>query len=244
MPRSAMRYARNKRKRRVRFFKRGLANRTATVLARRTGSTSAISEAFNGVAGHRGALLGRELRTNLIYADTFQMTNASGAASIQHFAVNGLYDPDTTGTGHQPRGFDQLMALYDHYEVLGCKVTVQCALAEAAAQAQCVGILIYDGTGASTTVIDQVENRRAKTMLITPGQTGTISVSVNPHKFLGRPNGQSSMIGTNSGNPSDLVYARVFGLCPDGASTNTVNALITLEYRVRFIEPKQPTASL
>jgi hypothetical protein len=38
---------------------------------------------------------------------------------MQVFRVNGLYDPDQTGTGAQPVYFDQWMALYNRYRVLG-----------------------------------------------------------------------------------------------------------------------------
>lgn len=40
------------------------------------------------------------------------------------FMSNGLYDPDVTGVGNQPRGFDQIMAAYGKYTVLGSKIKV------------------------------------------------------------------------------------------------------------------------
>lgn len=52
---------------------------------------------------------------------------AGGAMQVYQFSANGLYDPNITGTGHQPMFFDQLGALYDHYVVKASryKVTVQ-----------------------------------------------------------------------------------------------------------------------
>ena len=46
---------------------------------------------------------------------------AVGIPASYVFSANGLYDPNITGIGHQPRGFDQLMALYDHYVVIGVR---------------------------------------------------------------------------------------------------------------------------
>lgn len=40
------------------------------------------------------------------------------------FRINSLFDPDFSGVGHQPRGFDQLAGLYYNYIVHGCKITV------------------------------------------------------------------------------------------------------------------------
>ena len=40
------------------------------------------------------------------------------------FRGNSLVDPDYTGTGHQPRGFDQWAAFYNDYKVLGSKIKI------------------------------------------------------------------------------------------------------------------------
>ena len=34
-------------------------------------------------------------------------------------------DPNHTGVGHQPLYFDQLMTIYNHYIVIGAKITVK-----------------------------------------------------------------------------------------------------------------------
>jgi len=44
-------------------------------------------------------------------------TTATGAYAMN---LNSLYDPNRTGTGHQPYGFDQLAALYNRYRVIAC----------------------------------------------------------------------------------------------------------------------------
>jgi hypothetical protein len=50
----------------------------------------------------------------------FNLGPASSAAEAsQVFRGNSLYDPDQTGTGAQPVYFDQWMALYSQYRVLG-----------------------------------------------------------------------------------------------------------------------------
>ena len=42
--------------------------------------------------------------------------------------MNSLFDPDQTGTGHQPYYFDQFAALYNRYTVLGSKLTAEFSL--------------------------------------------------------------------------------------------------------------------
>jgi len=41
------------------------------------------------------------------------------------FRANSLYDPNYTGGGHQPNGFDQLIAAYNHFTVISSKIRVK-----------------------------------------------------------------------------------------------------------------------
>lgn len=46
----------------------------------------------------------------------------NGAPIGNVFSANSCYDPDTTGGGHQPSGFDQWRQFYDYYCVIGSKI--------------------------------------------------------------------------------------------------------------------------
>jgi len=51
--------------------------------------------------------------------------DAGIASFITHkFRANSLYDPDYTGTGHQPYGFDQYHLLYKENRVLNAKLSI------------------------------------------------------------------------------------------------------------------------
>jgi hypothetical protein len=60
----------------------------------------------------------------LRYSDQINVGNPLGG-SVYNFRANSLYDPNKTGTGHQPLGFDQMAEKYNHYVVLGAKIYVQ-----------------------------------------------------------------------------------------------------------------------
>lgn len=58
----------------------------------------------------------------ILYTDN--LTNRTGTEVA--FRLNSLYDPDFTGTGHQPLGFDQLTPIYKVYRVykVECQVRI------------------------------------------------------------------------------------------------------------------------
>lgn len=66
-----------------------------------------------------------KLLVKLKYYDTFTINPGLGTIGSYIFSANGMYDPNISGTGHQPRGFDQLMTMYDHFTVIASKATVQ-----------------------------------------------------------------------------------------------------------------------
>jgi hypothetical protein len=62
--------------------------------------------------------------TRLKYVDRFAPTPASGANFHQVFSGVSLYDPDYTGTGHQPMGFDTLATLYSNYHTHASSIRI------------------------------------------------------------------------------------------------------------------------
>ena len=51
----------------------------------------------------------------LKYVEFFSSNTGTAVPAVKYFSANGCYDPYISGTGHQPRGFDQWTAFYDHY---------------------------------------------------------------------------------------------------------------------------------
>lgn len=57
--------------------------------------------------------------------------NTTGlSSSIHRFALNDIYAPDKTVTGHQPLGRDQMAALYAHYHVYKVDICIRVTLVE------------------------------------------------------------------------------------------------------------------
>ncbi len=98
------------------------------------------------------------LRSVLRYADTFTMTTGVPGLTTQVMNLNSLFDPDRTGTGHQPRGFDQLSTLYSRYRVYGVSFKVNCNLFTSTNDVLIIGVYPRNGTGTPANFSDSVEN--------------------------------------------------------------------------------------
>lgn len=72
----------------------------------------------------------QSLRTKLKYV-TKKDFDVDGHAAIEYeaFRANGMFDPEVSVGGHQPRGFDQSMAMYNSFTVLSSKISVNWAYA-------------------------------------------------------------------------------------------------------------------
>lgn len=68
----------------------------------------------------------QRLRVRLPYWDVIQMPGAGTDGYSEYvLSLSSVYDPDITGSGHQPRGYDQWANLYNAYRVINCYWTVR-----------------------------------------------------------------------------------------------------------------------
>lgn len=66
------------------------------------------------------------IRVSLPYSiNGVPMGNNVGTLTSYLFRGNSVYDPDYTGAGHQPLGYDQLSALYEAYQVIGSSIVAR-----------------------------------------------------------------------------------------------------------------------
>lgn len=185
------------------------------------------------------------MTTKMRYSTRIQLS-PTVLAAVHVFRANDLYDPDFTGVGHQPRGFDQLMQLYDHFRVLYSKINVKFANGDGNLS-QHVGIALRDDSPAEANDIDYIEQGTVRSRVLgrsdsTP--TGMLSLSCTPSKFLGQPATNSNMRGTVTTTPVELAFYHVFaqGLAT-ASDPGVVDCILTIDYLVQLTEPKDLTMS-
>jgi len=77
---------------------------------------------INGTVGRPQPFPIRMVAT-LRYCETIAITNSLTNIGNYNWACNSIYDPNLTGTGHQPYGHDTYASIYNQYTVLKAKIT-------------------------------------------------------------------------------------------------------------------------
>jgi hypothetical protein len=166
----------------------------------------------------------------------------------QVFALNGAFDPDVTGTGHQPMGFDQMMVFYNHYCVLRCKAIVRFGTATGNYGTACLRI------DAGSTPITDIERIMEFGGNVTSGLEAigafgankVLSISADIAKLQGvSPSAltaDATLRGDSASNPTELSYLHV-QLWNASGVTVTCNTYTMLEMDVMFLEPRTATSS-
>lgn len=166
---------------------------------------------------------------------------AAGLAATKIFRANGLYDPYQTGVGHQPRGFDQLMALYANYVVK--KATIQVWVRNSSGSSDMLGIKVQADTTGSTDYKDYGESAIGIVRMNHPTEKCYATLTVDIPTYTGKSLKDSDLQGTSLANPNSQVYFGV-GMMPFD-STNTVNGdlFVVITYSADLINGRQPVSS-
>jgi len=167
-----------------------------------------------------------------------------------------MYDPDVTGTGHQPMGFDQMMLFYEQATVMASRITVTFLAGGNPAR---VGVYLSPDTTSITDPIRLVENGLMSTatldqaMVSGTGGTGsrkaTITQTCNVPRYFGRPNNRSllnddDLQTTAASNPAEQVYFGITCWNPYSSSAGTlVDYEVLIFYDVVYHEPRKMTVS-
>lgn len=185
----------------------------------------------------------------LRYSTNLQLVCTAGVVSSYVFAVNGLYDPDVTGTGHQPMGFDEMMLYYNHYTVLRADVQV---VAKAVSTTKLTVCLRYDGAATPITSIDRIVELGASVIdyleiSTANGATKRLQLALDIARLQGISKSaltaDSSLRGTVAANPTELTYVHL-QVWDAAAQTGTVNFDVIINFTAVFYEPRDITSSL
>lgn len=172
------------------------------------------------------------------YVQTLQLTQSVGT-SVQRFRVNGMFDPDQTGTGHQPYYFDTVKAVYDHYTVVGSTIkwTLQ-PTGSSFAPNMLITAHINDDVVSSNA---QAEQSSGQNRLV--GGPGADSTVINQkwsayEAFGPSPLANNSLQGNSTSDPIESQFFELTVQSLDSVSQTSVDIMAEIVYTAVWAELK------
>lgn len=169
------------------------------------------------------------------------VTTVAGIPSFYRFRANGLVDPNQTGTGHQPTLFSVMKNYYNHFKVIGAKISVTFIPTSSGTVPQYVGIMADDDTSSSidiNTLNEQPDTRR-KQIAFNNARPITITHNYSAKKVYGGSiMGNTRLEGDASNDPTEQFYFTIYNCSVDGVNNVGVSALVTIDYIAVWTEAK------
>lgn len=189
-------------------------------------------------------------RARLRYTTTIDLDPSVSTPFVRYtFRANDLYDPDATGTGQQPMGYDQLAAFYPTWAVVGSRIRVKMYSTDVnPVQIPCLygvstnnDILPYTGQ-TQTTILEQP----GVSWSLIPTWAGAsqsgrgCSASYSARKWWGIKSiyDVSEFWGQTASGPAYNTFFNVFAAAADGTSNiGRMFGIVTIDFSVVFRNP-------
>jgi len=160
---------------------------------------------------------------------------ATGSLGIYQWRTNSLFDPNFTGTGHQPYGFDQMKTYYASYLVTSSVIAAECLSSAATVCLAGVATSAESSTGI-TTADGYLESGKGQGGLLYSSSTRGFESKWSLSSIADHdPADYSALI---SASPVNSDFYTVF--VQDAyalASTATLFVTICIEYEVTWKDP-------
>ena len=209
-------------------------------MRKRVIAPQATSQAKRGKVTRRTyipkSLFGNKVRNTLKYIEHFQLNaGAAGIPASYVFTANGLFDPNITGIGHQPRGFDQLKELFDHYHVVQSKIKVTFMPGSTAGPSQICGIMLQDDSTPEANMIQAMEGRNCVYGPLTSTVPLVKTLYFNSKTFFSIED--RLLYGTSTSNPSDQAYFVLFCQPTYSVDAPAIDVMVEIQYDTCWSEP-------
>lgn len=169
------------------------------------------------------------------YVENIVLQGVTGSSATYRFSANGLYDPNITGTGHQPLYFDQMATLYNHYCVIGSKITYQIQNNNSTYTLG-VATFVNDDTSLTTSTIQALAEQSAGNVrLVSAAGRGPSKIFLTKKwsakkMFPGSVLSNYDLSASITSNPAEQSYFDIMIQDPTSSVTVDANILVTIEY--------------
>jgi len=198
------------------------------------------------------------MRTKITYTEILVLTPGSLSGYFAYtYRGNGPFDPNATGTGTQPYGYDQLSSIYDYYRVSASKIAAYplsfetgTTIAGPAGTFQIVltpNLNQTDLISNGINVNDLTQQRLAKSRWVNINtvdpRRSAISAYATTAKVLAESRLNARVDDTNeafvTGLPSTQWYWQIYSFNPINSASGTLTIQVKVTYYVEFFGLKQ-----
>jgi len=182
-------------------------------------------------------LLPSRTRVPMTYVDVVDLNGATGGLAHYEYAANGLFDPDITGGGHQPYGFDQWMTFYTKATVLRSNCEVK-AVSTSAPMGFGVTFARAAPTSTISTLPGLIETSRGQWAVSGGVHCPPQRVISNFDLRITDPDHDpGSFWSTSAANPIFVYHFSIFAQSIDGASSSLLQGIVRIDYEVELMDP-------
>lgn len=189
-------------------------------------------------------------RATLRYTSYFNLSTVVAGASQYFLRCNSIYDPDFSGVGTQPRGFDQYAVLYNQYTVNKAKLKITICIPTTGATGQLMfGATFKPDTSGSAT-LDQLADQPYTISKVTNQQTSaldrTITMTWDRKKRFPQDQTSVSLSAQTNANPAEQEFWQIWyqnAYNPLVAGASDVTFQYSIDYDCEFYELKAIPAS-
>lgn len=188
------------------------------------------------------------MTVELHYEDTFRLYTGTTAYATHVFRGNSLYDPDFTGSGHQPRYFDNYSAIYGRYKVLASTMSAE-VLNQSSTAGAVLSMIPLTESIPATSLEDMAELPNAKTTRPIPilsRISHRLSTSITTQKVCGLRPGQvndEDWSAAYNANPTQIWYWTVGAFSMDKSTSVDCIVRVSVKYKAVFYDRKDTPIS-
>lgn len=167
------------------------------------------------------------------------------------YRLNGMFDPDLTGAGHQPYYYDQWSAMYQNYKVYGCKVVVRVAMHSGGTKPAYLALWANPSSDITITNPDQMIETFGSKFVMVPSDQSSRTISryykipsifgVSRIQYSTDPNYMGRL--GNVGTGTDPTYVAAVAIMGYSGLTCTLNMDIKLTYYAKVYGRQNNTIS-
>jgi len=185
------------------------------------------------------------MRRQLKYCEIITLTTQTGLLGTQQaYLLNSIYDPNSSGTGHQPYGHDTYATMYNKYRVIGCRVQLIFTTPGAANDIICVmapssntssgmtGLQLYQVQEWPQSVCGILPSTGERRCVLQANYDMATQAGVSKAVYLAGDEYEAAI----GSSPNKAVYLTFNSGCVDGTGSVQCKVQVYLEFDVLFFD--------